>query len=243
MLISEYCSLLNWSIAGSVLLCLLFQGSTLLAESITAHKYSQYRRYRIKKKKNQKDSTSKYKYNFQVPENCSPFSWTLESVPDTVSVNDTRIIRSRLSLHPYYQNNNILKTEFLSTIPELSFQDCVSFHNTRKIRSRRSSYPQYQNNPFQTQFPSIIPEYSVPDTVSVNDPRNIPFQAQFPSMIPEYSVPDTVSVNDSRIIRSRHSFVNDTRIIRSRQHCRQKSTGLIGSWSEATVEMIFLMLK
>jgi len=38
-------SLVNWSLAGAVLLCLLFQGSTHLSESITSKKYKEYKRY------------------------------------------------------------------------------------------------------------------------------------------------------------------------------------------------------
>ncbi|XP_023348767.1 uncharacterized protein C594.04c [Eurytemora carolleeae] len=39
-------SILNWSLVGSVLLCLLFQGSTALSESITSNKYPKYHRYK-----------------------------------------------------------------------------------------------------------------------------------------------------------------------------------------------------
>eukprot|EP00088_Acartia_fossae_P050828 TRINITY_DN57034_c0_g1_i1.p1 TRINITY_DN57034_c0_g1~~TRINITY_DN57034_c0_g1_i1.p1 ORF type:complete len:231 (+),score=13.13 TRINITY_DN57034_c0_g1_i1:1-693(+) len=38
--------LLNWTLSGAVLLALLFQGSTLLSESITTGKYDLYKRYK-----------------------------------------------------------------------------------------------------------------------------------------------------------------------------------------------------
>jgi len=44
--ISAGAGLLNWTLSGSVLLALLFQGSTLLSESITTNKYDLYTRYK-----------------------------------------------------------------------------------------------------------------------------------------------------------------------------------------------------